>query len=86
MVRKFVHVDRKNREFLCKAFGVSEMTVYRALHYADKNSAQSKLARKIRSFALLNGGIAKVVAPEVETFHDADGYMRQYMPSPQVYQ
>lgn len=81
MRRKFIHVTRADREFLCKAFDVTEMTVYRALRYADKNSTQSRIARRIRSLAKQRGGITMVTAPEIETLHDADGYMRQYMPN-----
>ena len=79
MRRKFIHVTRADREFLCAAFGVTPMTVYRALHYADKDSKRSLLARKIRKLAKERGGIVMLTTPEVETLHDADGYMRQYM-------
>ena len=81
MRRKFIHVTRADREFLCIAFSVTPMTVYRALHYADKDSKQSLLARKIRKLAKERGGIVMLTTPEVETLHDADGYMRQYMPN-----
>lgn len=37
------------------------------------------LAKKIRSLALQRGGIVMVEAPEMDTLHDADGYMRQYL-------
>ncbi len=30
---------------------------------------------------LLTGGVVMVVTPEVETIHDANGYMRQYFPN-----
>jgi len=63
---------------LAKAFGVTEKYVWMCLQYRDKNS---DTARKIRSLAVQRGGVAMVQAPEMETLHDADGYMRQYFPN-----
>lgn len=77
-MKKFIAVTKENREFLAKAFGVTEHYVYMCLWYRDKNS---DTAKKIRSLAVQRGGVAMVQAPEMETLHDADGYMRQYFPN-----
>lgn len=77
-MKKFIAVTKENREFLAKAFGVTEKYVYMCLWYRDKNS---DTAKKIRTLALQRGGVPMVQAVEMETLHDADGYMRQYFPN-----
>ena len=54
--------------------------VYYALNF-DAKRGESEKAKRIRVYAKQKGGIVMIVAPEVETIHDADGYMRQYFPN-----
>lgn len=77
-MKKYIAVTKENREFLAKVFGVTEKYVYMCLWYRGKDS---ETAKKIRHTALQRGGVAMVCAPEMETLHDADGYMRQYFPN-----
>lgn len=65
---------------MVKAFGVTGKTVQNAVRF-DAERGDTDLAKKIRKVALERGGIVMAVAPEVETLHDADGYMRQYFPN-----
>lgn len=77
-MKKYIHIQKEDREFIAKAFDVTERTVFNATHYEDMNEG-SDLAKKIRTMACKRGGIVMTVAPEWETLHDADGYMRQYL-------
>lgn len=79
-MKKYIHITKEDREFLMKAFGVTSKMVQYAVRY-DERRGGSDLAKKIRKVALDRGGIVMAVAPEVETLHDADGYMRQYFPN-----
>lgn len=79
-MKKYIHITKENREFLMKAFGVTGKTVQNAVRF-DAERGDTDLAKKIRKVALERGGIVMAVAPEVETLHDADGYMRQYFPN-----
>lgn len=79
-MKKYIHITKENREFLVKAFGVTGKTVQNAVRF-DAERGDTDLAKKIRKVALERGGIVMAVAPEVETLHDADGYMRQYFPN-----
>jgi len=76
-MKKYIHVTKEDRAFLVKVFGVTPKMVQCALHY-DVRRGGSELAKKIRKCALERGGTVMAVSPEVETLHDADGYMRQY--------
>lgn len=78
-MKKYIHIEKKDREFLEKAFGITGRTVFNALHYDDERGG-SDLAKKVRKVALERGGIRMVEAPEVETLFDNDGCMRQYLP------
>jgi len=78
IMKKYIHIQKSDREFIAKAFKVSKRTVYNAIHFEDMNEGND-LARKIRTLALERGGIVMVEAPELETLHDADDYMRQYI-------
>lgn len=78
IMKKYIHIQKSDREFIAKAFKVSKRTVYNAIHFEDMNEG-SDLAKKIRTLALERGGIVMVEAPELETLHDADDYMRQYI-------
>lgn len=68
---------KENRDFLTKAFGCSERTVFRAL----ANVSNSPLSKKIRKVAKERGSFEVVESNAVETFHDADNVMRQYLPN-----
>ena len=77
-MKKYIHIQKADREFIAKAFKVSERTIFSAIHFTNMNEGND-LARKIRTLALKRGGIVMVEAPEWEVLHDADGYMRYYV-------
>ena len=76
-MKQVISVTRDQRDFLCKAFGVTKVMVSYALNY-HPTQGQSELAKKIRNLALQRGGYVMCCAPESEVVHDADGVMRQY--------
>ena len=78
-MRKFIHIDNENRDFLMRTFGVTQRTVYNATHYVD-GSPENDLHARIRRLALQRGGVLMNELPAIQTLHDADGYMRQYLP------
>lgn len=80
IMKKYIHIKKEDREFIAKALKITERTIFNATHYTDMNEG-SELSKKIRTLALQRGGIVMVEAPETETLHDADGYMRQYLGS-----
>lgn len=53
---------------------------FNAIRFDDRRG-ETELARKVRKLAMERGGIVMVEIPEIETLHDADGYMRQYLPN-----
>ncbi len=61
---------------LVKTFRTTSESVWRALSFRD----DSPKSRRIRYAALQNRGVLLVLAPAVETIHDANNYMRQYFP------
>lgn len=77
-MKKYIHIQKEDREFIAKTFRVSKRTVYNAIHFEDINEGND-LAKKIRSLALQRRGIVMIEVPEWEILHDADGYMRQYL-------
>ncbi len=77
-MKKYIHIQKEDREFIARAFEVSKRTVYNAIHFEDMNEGND-LARKIRTMALERRGIVMIAAPEWEVLHDTDGYMRQYL-------
>ncbi|TGG40517.1 hypothetical protein [Duncaniella freteri] len=80
-MERFITATKETRELITKAFrGISRQTLWRALYFEDINKG-TDTERKIRKMALNRGGIIMVVSPEMETMHDADGYMRQYYPN-----
>lgn len=79
-MKKYIHVKREDREFIAKAFGITERSVFNAIRFDDRRG-ETELARKVRKLAMERGGIVMVEIPEIETLHDADGYMRQYLPN-----
>lgn len=76
-MKKVISVTRDQRDFLCKAFGVTKVMVSYALNY-HPTQGQSELAKKIRNLALQRGGYMLVTAPVSEVVYDADGVFKQY--------
>lgn len=76
-MKKVISVTRDQRDFLCKAFGVTKVMVSYALNY-HPTQGQSELAKNIRNLALLRGGYMLVTAPASEVVYDADGVFKQY--------
>ena len=79
-MKKYIHIKREDCEFIAKAFGITERSVFNAIRFDDRRG-ETELARKVRKLAMERGGIVMVEIPEIETLHDADGYMRQYLPN-----
>ena len=79
-MKKYIHIKKEDREFIAKAFGITERSVFNAIRFDDRR-CETELARKVRKLAMERGGIVMVEIPEIETLHDADGYMRQYLPN-----
>ena len=79
-MKKYIDVTREVRQDIMAAFNVTGKMVYYALNF-DAKRGESDKAKRIRVYAKQKGGIVMIVAPEVETIHDADGYMRQYFPN-----
>lgn len=79
-MKKYIDITKAVRQDIKKAFGVTEQMISYALRF-DSTNGMSDTAARIRSYALQKGGIMMVVGKEVETIHDADGYMRQYFPN-----
>ena len=69
-------MDKQTREMLVKTFKTTSVSVWRALSFRD-NSPKS---RRIRHAAYQNRGQLLVLAPAIETIHDANNFMRQYFP------
>lgn len=79
-MKQYIHVTKEDREKLMKIFDCSERMVFYALHF-DESRGNSDIANRIRKAALENYGILMNELPALETFHDHDGYMRQYLPN-----
>lgn len=79
-MKRYIHIQKADREFILNLFKVTARTVDNALRF-DAERGNTDLARKIRKVAMEHGGIVMVVSPEAETLFDADGYMRQYLPN-----
>ena len=75
--RRFIHASRDSREFISKAFGCTVSAVNKALAYSWVGGNSDK----IRHLALQRGGILMNELLEVETFHDHDDVMTQYLPN-----
>lgn len=76
-MRQYIHVTKETREFLSKAFGIEPRTVYNALNFVKDND----LAKRVRKLAYEKGGILMCLGEWMETFHDHDNIMRQYLPN-----
>ena len=79
-MKRYIHIQKADREFILNLFKVTGRTVDNALRF-DAERGNTDLTRKIRKVAMEHGGIVMVVSPEAETLFDADGYMRQYLPN-----
>ena len=79
-MKKYIHVTKEVRQELAEVFKVGDRAVWNALSF-DKERGETDRAKRIRMFALQKGGIVMVVSPEMETLHDSDDYMRQYLPN-----
>lgn len=78
--KRYIHIKKEDREFIMKAFKVTERTVFNAISF-DEKRGNTELAKRIRKLAMERGGIVMVKHPEMETLFDADRYMRQYLPN-----
>lgn len=77
-MKRYIEVTKIVRGKLARLFNCSEKMVYLALTHRKDTT----LAKKIRFTAVKHyGGIPMVQGPEMECLHDADGYMRQYLPN-----
>ncbi len=76
-MEKFIHITKEVRQHLRKIFSVTDVMIWKALNF----ESDSELAGKIRKAAYENYGILMVQAPALETLHDHDNYMRQYLPN-----
>ena len=79
-MKKYIDVTREVRQDIMAAFNVTGKMVYYALNF-DAKRGESEKAKRIRVYAKQKGGVVMVAAPEVETIHDANGYMRQHFPN-----
>lgn len=79
-MKRYIDITRENREFLMKAFGVTDKTILNAITF-DALRGNTELAKRIRKLALERGGIVMVEVAEIETWRDTDGHVRQYFPN-----
>ena len=79
-MKRYIDITRENREFLMKVFGVTYKTILNAITFDDLRG-NTELAKRIRKLALERGGTVMVDVAEIETWHDADGHVRQYFPN-----
>lgn len=79
-MKKYIHITKEDREFIAKAFNVSERSVFNAVRF-DEKRGDSDNAKRIRKMAIERGGILMAVIPMIETFHDHDMVTRQYCPN-----
>lgn len=79
-MKKYIDVTKEVRQDIMAAFKVTGTMVYYALNF-DAKRGESERAKRIRVYAKQKGGVVMVAAPEVETIHDANGYMRQHFPN-----
>lgn len=70
-----IEVNTETFQFLQKAFGISRVTLWRALSYKSNTDR----AKKIRSLAMQKGGqVWTVDDKQMDTVYDHDGVMHQY--------
>jgi hypothetical protein len=75
---KIIAIEGATRIELAKLFKVTDKTVFNALSF---KSSTSGVQRRIRKAAMERGGRLLVDLTGLETFHDFDGRMRQYLPN-----
>ena len=78
--KRIIAITPRERDYLMKLFGCSDVTVYEAVKYRKNNL----LHKKIRKVAIERGNPQMVLAPEFETIYitnraDADKEMSRYM-------
>lgn len=76
-MKQYIHITKEVRSKIKNTFKVSGVMLWKALSF----ESQSDLAQRIRKMALENYGIVMNELPAMETFHDHDNYMRQYLPN-----
>jgi hypothetical protein len=76
-MKRYIEITKSVREDLRNIFNCTDMMILNALTF----KRNTELARKIRKVALDKNGILMTKLPSVETFHDNDNYMRQYIPN-----
>lgn len=79
-MKKYIHITKEDRDFIAKAFKVSDRSVLNAIRF-DEKRGDSDNAKRIRKLAFERGGILMAVIPMIETFHDHDKVIRQYCPN-----
>ena len=75
--RRQIEVTTEVRAKIKVVFKCTEMTIWRALNFVR----DTPTCKRIRLYALQNGGKVVTTVPETETIHDADGMMKQYFPN-----
>ena len=55
-MKKYIHITKEDREFIAKAFGITERSVYNAVRFDEKRGG-SDMAKRIRKMAFERGGI-----------------------------
>lgn len=76
-MKRYIHVTKENRLWLARLFDVTDRMVWASITFEK----DTDIAKRIRKAAIERGGIVMNELPEVETFHDSDNYMRQYLPN-----
>lgn len=77
VMKEIIKVDKETRQQLMKSFGISERRVRMALR-SERNGG---VTPEVRKKALELGGRAQQVLDGMETYHEADGTMRQVFPN-----
>lgn len=75
-MEKRIELPVDAQKSICAAFGITDRMVRYSLSY-DRDT---DLAKRVRKLALQKGGRVVYTLPEMETMHDADGMIRQYLP------
>lgn len=47
IMKKYIHIQKKDREFIAEALGISERSVFNAIHF-DARRGGTDLARRVR--------------------------------------
>ena len=69
MMKRYIHIQKKDREFIAKSFGITEQSVLNAIKF-DAKRGHTDLAKKVRKLAMERGGIIMIEAPEEEPWCD----------------